>query len=127
MTRLTGLILPFVSLYGCAAQQVYNNHVYVENRCGQRLAMRVSKGSNLYSQDRHMTAEPDSRAMVASFASYGEDVMEQIPHNYLLKINDAAGTRIIGALELKRRLSGVQKVSQGTRREWTISEASVCP
>jgi hypothetical protein len=23
MTRLTGLILPFVSLYGCAAQQVY--------------------------------------------------------------------------------------------------------
>lgn len=122
-----GFILLCVSLYGCAAQQVYNNHVYIENRCGQRLVMRVSNGSNMYSQDRHMTAEPDSRAVVASFASYGENVMEQIPHNYLLKINDAAGTKTIGALEMKRRLSGVQKVSQGTQREWTIREASVCP
>ena len=71
MTRFAGFILLFVSLYGCAAQQVYNNHVYMENRCGQPLEMKVSNSSNMHSLDRNLTVAAGARALVASFASYG--------------------------------------------------------
>lgn len=127
MTRFAGFILMVFSLYGCAAQQVYNNHVYIENRCGQLLELKASNSSNMHSLDRNMTVGEGERALVASFASYGEDVFEQIPGNYLLTIKDAAGTRTIDGHELSTRLNGVRKVSEGTQREWTISEASVCP
>jgi len=127
MTRFAGLVLLFVSLSGCAAQQVYNNHVYVENRCGQPLEMKVSNSSNMHALDRTMTCAAGSRALVASFASYGEDVIEQIPANYLLTISDAAGSKTIDGAQLKQRLSGVEKVSEGTQREWTIDDRSVCP
>jgi hypothetical protein len=29
--------------------------------------------------------------------------------------------------QLKQRLSGVEKISDGTQREWTINDTSVCP
>ncbi|MGE1174194.1 hypothetical protein [Pseudomonas sp. BW7P1] len=127
MTRSVGLILPFVSLYGCAAQQVYNNHVYIENRCGQLLELKVFNSSNMHTLDRNMTAMAGSRALVASFVSYGEDVIEQVPNHYLLTINDTAGSKTINSSELKRHLIGAQKISEGTQREWTIREASICP
>lgn len=127
MTRFAGFILLFVSLYGCAAQQVYNNHVYMENRCGQPLEMKVSNSSNMHSLDRNLTVAAGARALVASFASYGEDVIEQIPSNYQLTIDDAAGSKSIDATELKQRLAVVEKVTEGTQREWTIREASICP
>lgn len=127
MTRFAGFILLFFSLYGCAAQQVYNNHVYIENRCGQPLELEVSNSSNMHSLDRRMTAEAGARALVASFGSYGEDVIEQIPGNYLLTINDAAGSKAVDGAQLKQLLSTVEKVRDGTQREWTIREASICP
>ncbi|MDX9671838.1 MULTISPECIES: hypothetical protein [unclassified Pseudomonas] len=127
MTRFAGFILLFVSLSGCAAQQVHNNHVYMENRCGQSLEMKVSNSSNMHSLDRSLTVAASARALVASFASYGEDVIEQIPSNYQLTINDAAGSKSIDAARLKQFLRAVEKVTEGTQREWTIREASICP
>ncbi|MGE7960202.1 hypothetical protein ACQKQA_27270 [Pseudomonas sp. NPDC089530] len=127
MTKFAGLLLLLVSLSGCAAQQVYNNHVYVANRCGQPLQMKVINSSNMHSLERTLTSVPGSRALVASFASYGEDVIEQIPANYRLTISDAAGSQTIDGAQLKQRLSGVEKVSEGTQREWTIDDRSVCP
>ncbi|EJZ60805.1 MULTISPECIES: hypothetical protein [Pseudomonas] len=127
MTRFAGFILLFVSLYGCAAQQVYNNHVYMENRCGQPLEIKVSNSSNMHSLERNLTVAAGARALVASFASYGEDVIEQIPSNYQLTLHDAAGSKTLDAAQLKQHLAAVEKVTEGTQREWTISEASVCP
>ncbi|MFZ3283030.1 MULTISPECIES: hypothetical protein [unclassified Pseudomonas] len=127
MTRFAGFILLFVSLYGCAAQQVYNNHVYMENRCGQPLEIKVSNSSNMHSLERNLTVAAGARALVASFASYGEDVIEQIPSNYQLTLQDAAGSKTLDAAQLKQHLAAVEKVTEGTQREWTISEASVCP
>ncbi|MEO8647394.1 hypothetical protein [Pseudomonas sp.] len=127
MIKVAGFILLFTSLTSCAAQQVYNNHVYIENRCGQPLKMSIHNSSNLHSLERHMQAEVGSRALVASFASYGEDVIEQIPDNYSLTITDAAGTKVIDGPRLRQQLSGVKKVSDGTQRDWTINDASICP
>ncbi|MFJ2364928.1 hypothetical protein ACIPIN_14745 [Pseudomonas sp. NPDC087697] len=127
MIKFAGFILLFTSLTSCAAQQVYNNHVYVENRCGQPLEMKISNSSNLHSLERNVKAEAGSRALVASFASYGEDVIEQIPGNYSLTITDAAGTKVIDGAQLRQRLNGVKKINDGTQREWTINDASICP
>ncbi|MGY4660982.1 hypothetical protein BK636_26850 [Pseudomonas chlororaphis] len=126
MTRFAGFILLFVSLSGCAAQQVYNNQVYLANRCGQPLEIKVSNSSNMHALDRTMTSAAGSRVLVASFASYGEDVIEQIPANYLLTISDAAGSKTIDGAQLKRHLSGVEKISEGTQREWTIDDRTFC-
>ncbi|WP_224790544.1 hypothetical protein AB4P91_06205 [Pseudomonas sp. B21128] len=101
--------------------------MYIENRCGQPLELEVSNSSNMHSLDRRMTAEAGARALVASFGSYGEDVIEQIPGNYLLTINDAAGSKAVDGAQLKQLLSAVEKVRDGTQREWTIREASICP
>jgi hypothetical protein len=127
MIKFAGFSLLFISLTSCAAQQVYNNHVYVENRCGQPLEMKVSNSSNMHSLERNVTSAAGSRALVASFASFGEDVIEQIPGNYLLTITDTVGTKVIDGTQLKQRLNGVEKISDGTQREWTINDASVCP
>ncbi|QLL13327.1 hypothetical protein [Pseudomonas chlororaphis] len=127
MTRFAGFILLFVSLSGCAAQQVYNNYVYVANRCGQPLQMKVINSSNMHSLERTLTSAAGSRALVASFASYGEDVIEQIPANYLLTISDANGSKTIDGAQLKQHLSGVKKISEGTQREWTIDDRAFCP
>jgi hypothetical protein len=54
-------------------------------------------------------------------------VIEQIPANYSLKITDAIGSKVIDGAQLKQRLSGVEKISDGTQREWTINDTSVCP
>ncbi|MCU1749404.1 hypothetical protein [Pseudomonas sp. 6D_7.1_Bac1] len=127
MIKFAGFLLLFTSLTSCAAQQVYNNHVYVENRCGQPLEMKISNSSNLHSQVRDVKSQAGSRALVASFASYGEDVIEQIPGNYSLTITDALGTKVIDGAQLRQRLSGVEKINDGTQREWTINDASICP
>jgi hypothetical protein len=127
MIKFAGFSLLFVSLTSCATQQVYNNHVYVENRCGQALEMKISNGSNLHTQLRNVKSAAGSRALVASFASYGEDVIEQSPANYSLKITDTVGSKVIDGAQLKQRLNGVEKISDGTQREWTINDTSVCP
>lgn len=127
MIKFACFSLLFVSMTSCATQQVYNNHVYVENRCGQPLELKISNGSNLHSQVRNVKSQAGSRALIASFASYGEDVIKQIPGNYSLTITDTVGTKVIDGAELKQRLNGVEKISDGTQREWTINDASVCP
>ena len=127
MIKFAGFSLLFLSLSSCAAQQVYNNHVYVENRCGQPLEIKISNSSNMHSLERTVTSAAGSRALVASFASYGEDVIEQIPPLYLLKITDTAGTKVIDGNQLKQRLEGVEKISDGNQREWTINDPSICP
>ncbi|WP_256585106.1 MULTISPECIES: hypothetical protein [unclassified Pseudomonas] len=127
MIKFAGILPLFISLASCAAQQVYNNHVYVENRCDQPLEMKISNSSNLHSLERNVKAEAGSRALVASFASYGEDVIEQIPGNYSLTITDAVGTKVVDGAQLRQRLSGVKKMNDGTQREWTINDASFCP
>ncbi|MBP5075251.1 hypothetical protein HUS84_14860 [Pseudomonas chlororaphis] len=126
MTRFASFILLFVALSGCAAQQVYNNQVYLANRCSQPLEMKVANSSNMHALDRTMTSAAGSRVLVASFASYGEDVIEQIPANYLLTISDAAGSKTIDGAQLKQHLSGVEKISEGTQREWTIDDRTFC-
>lgn len=127
MIKFAGFSLLFISLTSYAAQQVYNNHVYVENRCGQPLELKISNGSNLHSQVRSVKSQAGSRALVASFASYGEDVTKQIPGNYSLTITDTVGTKVIDGAQLKQRLNGVEKISDGTQREWTINDALICP
>lgn len=127
MTGLASFILLFVSLYSNAAQQFYNNHVYMENRCGQPLEMKVFISSNMHSLDRNLTIAAGACALVASFASYNEDVIEQILSNYQLTINDAAGSKSTDATQLKQSLAVVEKVTEGTQREWTSREASICP
>lgn len=127
MIKFAGILPLFISLASGAAQQVYNNHVYVENRCDQPLEMKISNSSNLHSLERNVKAEAGSRALVASFASYGEDVIEQIPGNYSLTITDAVGTKVVDGAQLRQRLSGVKKMNDGTQREWTINDASICP
>ncbi|RMR55131.1 hypothetical protein [Pseudomonas cichorii] len=127
MIKVVGSILLFTSLTSCAAQQVYNNHVYVKNRCSQTLEMKISNSSNLHSLERNVKSETDSRALVASFASYGEDVIGQIPDNYLLTISDATGTKVVDGARLRQYLGNVEKVTEGTQREWTINDVSICP
>ena len=127
MIRFAGLILIFAPLFGCTAQRVYMNHVFMENRCGQPLDMNMSNSSNMHSRDRSLTVAAGDRALVASFVSYGEDVIEQIPDNYQLTINDAAGSKTIDTAQLKNHLIGVKKVTDRTDRQWTIRETSICP
>jgi len=43
----------------------------------------------------------------------GEDLTLQIPGNYSLKGTDAIGTKVIDGTQLKQRLNGVEKITDG--------------
>ncbi len=53
--------------------------------------------------------------------------MIRMPGNYQLNIHDAAGSKTLDAVQLQQLLAAVKKVTEGTQREWTIREASICP
>jgi len=53
--------------------------------------------------------------------------MIRMTGNYQLNIHDAAGNKTLDSAQLKQRLAAVKKVTEGTQREWTIREASICP
>ncbi|SNY35804.1 hypothetical protein SAMN05660659_03881 [Pseudomonas sp. LAMO17WK12:I6] len=53
--------------------------------------------------------------------------MIRMTGNYQLNIHDAAGNKTLDSAQLKQRLAAVKKVTEGTQREWTIREVSICP